>query len=53
LFKKKLLNEINNIDKTKKEYEDKLNYNINSNRKLATKINIQFEEIQKLTGELV
>ena len=52
LIKKKLLSEINNIDKTKKECEDEFKYKLNNNRKIASKINIQFDEIQKLMGEL-
>jgi len=46
------LSEINNIDKTKKEYEDEFKYKLYSNIKLASKINIQFEEIQRLISEL-
>jgi len=44
------LREINNIDKTKKEYEDEFMYKLYNNRKLASNINIQFEEIQRLIG---
>jgi len=52
LARKKLLIEINNIEKTIKEYEDKFKYKLYCNRKMVSKINIQFEEIQKLVGEL-
>ncbi|XP_050056795.1 uncharacterized protein LOC114120697 isoform X2 [Aphis gossypii] len=51
LIKKKLLKEINNIDKPKKEYEDEFMYKLYNNRKLASTINIQFEEIQRLIAE--
>lgn len=52
LFKKKLMKEIMNFDKTKKDLEDELNIRISNNRTMVSKINIQFEEIQKLMGEV-
>jgi len=52
LFKKKLMNEIKNIDKTKNKYEDELKDNYSSNRIMTSKISIQFEEIQILMGEM-
>lgn len=52
MVKKKLLSEINNIKKTIKEYEDEFKYKLYCNRKMASKINIQFEEIQRLVGKL-
>ncbi|XP_025206293.1 uncharacterized protein PF07_0086-like [Melanaphis sacchari] len=51
LFNKKLKNEINKIDKTKKEYEDELKDTLNKNRIITSKINYQFEEIQRLLAE--
>lgn len=41
-----------NFDKTKKDLEDELNIGISNNRIMVLKINIQFEEIQKLMGEV-
>lgn len=41
-----------NFDKTKKDLEDELNIRISNNRIMESKINIQFEEIQKLMGEV-
>lgn len=52
IFKKKLMSEISHIDKTEKEYEDELKDKLYSNRKIASTISIQFEEIQRLMGEL-
>jgi len=46
------MKEIMNFDKTKKDLEDELNIGISNNRIMVSKINIQFEEIQKLMGEV-
>jgi len=46
------MEEIMNFDKTKKDLEDELNIRISNNRIMESKINIQFEEIQKLMGEV-
>lgn len=46
------MKEIMNFDKTKKDLEDELNIGISNNRIMVLKINIQFEEIQKLMGEV-
>ncbi|KAE9527890.1 hypothetical protein AGLY_012714 [Aphis glycines] len=51
LLKNKLMEKIMNFDKTKKDLEDELNIRISNNRIMESKINIQFEEIQKLMGE--
>jgi len=46
------MKEIMNIDKTKKELVNELNNKICIKRIMVLKINIQFEEIQKLMGEV-
>lgn len=46
------MEEIMNFDKTKKDLEDELNIRISNNRIMESKINVQFEEIQKLMGEV-
>jgi len=46
------MSEIKNIDKSLKEHEDELKYNISSNRIMVSKIYIQFKEIQRLMGEV-
>jgi len=46
------LSEINKIEKTIKEYKEEFKYKLYGNRKMASKINIQFEEIRRLEGEL-
>ncbi|KAE9534000.1 hypothetical protein AGLY_008736 [Aphis glycines] len=53
LFKKKLMNEINSFKKTKKEYENELNDALYNNRIITSKINYQFEEIQRLLGDII
>jgi len=52
LFNKKLKSEVYNIDKTKKEHKDELKDKLYKNKRMVSKINIQFEEIQRLMGEL-
>ena len=46
------MSEINKIEKTIKEYKDEFIYKLYGNRKMVSKINIQFDEIQRLEGEL-
>jgi len=46
------MNEINSFKKTNKEYENELNGALYNNRIITSKINYQFEEIQRLLGEL-
>ncbi|XP_050062130.1 uncharacterized protein LOC114124751 isoform X3 [Aphis gossypii] len=45
------MNEINSFKKTKKEYENELNDALYNNRIITSKINYQFEEIQRLLAE--
>lgn len=52
MFNKQLNNEINNIDKPKHEYEDELNDKLHNKKRMLSKINDQFEEIQRLLGEI-
>lgn len=52
MYKKKLTNEMYDIDKPKHEYEDELNDKLHNKKILSSKIMEQFEEIQRLLGEL-
>ncbi|KAL5239259.1 hypothetical protein ACI65C_006669 [Semiaphis heraclei] len=51
MYKKKLTNEMYDIDKPKHEYEDELNDKLHNKKILSSKIMEQFEEIQRLLAE--
>lgn len=51
LCKKKSISEIKNTGKSLIEHEDELRDNICSNIIMVSKINIQFNKIQRLIGE--
>lgn len=52
LYNEKLVNEKKNFGKSKENYIDELNDKLKKKNEILSKINIQYEKIQRLMGEL-